>query len=128
MARQSQVIADQDCSGGAITPPTNVDINTSGVSNPAPQGVYQSYRYGNFTYTIPGLKAGASYTVRLHFAETYSTQPGQRTFNVSLNNQQVLNNFDIFAVAGGANKAVVEEFHAILGAGNSLLGELPFTI
>jgi hypothetical protein len=103
-------VADQDYLGGMTTPPTNVAINTSGVSNAAPQGIYQKNRYGDFTYSIPDLKAGASYTVRLHFAETYWTQPGQRTFNVSLNGEQVLSNFDILAAAGGANKAVVKQF------------------
>src|SRR6202022_4705131 len=85
-------------------------ITTSGVSNPAPQAVYQSNRYGNFTYTIPNLTPGASYTVRLHFAETYWTAAGSRPFNVSINGQQVLSGFDILATAGGANKAVIEQF------------------
>ena len=52
------------------------------MADPAPQAVYQSNRYGNFTYTIPGLTAGGSYTVRLHFAESYWTAAGKRTFNV----------------------------------------------
>src|SRR6202035_669482 len=39
---------------------------------------------------------------------TYWTAAGKRVFNVSINSQQVLTNFDIFA-AGGANKAVVEQ-------------------
>ena len=103
-------VADQDYHGGMTTPPTHVAINTSGVSNAAPQGIYQKNRYGDFTYSIPGLKAGASYTVRLHFAETYWTQPAQRIFNVSLNGEQVLSNFDILAASGGANKAVVKQF------------------
>ncbi len=93
------------------TSTTSNSIDTSGiVSNPAPQNVYQSERFGNFTYTIPDLIAGQSYTVRLHFAEIFWTQSGQRLFNVSINGQQVLSNFDIFAAAGGANKAVAEQF------------------
>ena len=46
------------------------------MSNPAPQAVYQSNRFGTFSYTDPGLTANASYTVRLHFAETYWTAAG----------------------------------------------------
>ena len=74
--------------------------------------MYQHNRYGNFTYTIPGLTAGASYTVRLDFAEEYWTAAGSRTFNVLINGTQVLTNFDIFATAGGEFKAVAESFTA----------------
>ena len=48
--------------------------------------------------------------MRLHFAEGFFTTSGSRVFNVALNAQNVLNNFDIAAAAGGANKAVVREF------------------
>jgi hypothetical protein len=103
--------ADADFTGGA-TAGTGTAINTSGVTNAAPQAVYQTNRYGNFSYTVPGLTAGASYTVRLHFAETYWTAAGQRTFNVSINGKQVLTNFDIVGAAGAADKAVAEQFTA----------------
>src|SRR5689334_6494918 len=63
----SPFVADTDFSGGSTASVSNT-ITTSGVTNPAPQAVYQSNRYGNFTYTIPGLTANGSYTVRLHFA------------------------------------------------------------
>ena len=33
-------------------------ITISGITNPAPQAVYQSERYGNSTYTLPNLTAG----------------------------------------------------------------------
>src|SRR5262249_22482812 len=91
---------------------TGATINTSGVTNPAPQSVYQSERYGNFTYAIPGLTAGGTYTVRLDFAELYWTSAGQRLFNVLINGSHVLTNFDIFAAAGGANIAVAKSFPA----------------
>ena len=68
-------VADEDYSGGATAYVTNA-ISTTGVTNPAPQSVYQHNRYGNFTYTIPGLTAGASYTVQLDFAEEYWTAAG----------------------------------------------------
>jgi Malectin domain len=104
-------VADTDFAGGtAVT--TTKTVDTSAATSPAPQAVYQSNRYGNFTYTVAGLTAGASYRVRLHFAETYWTAAGSRVFNVSINGQQVLANFDILATAGAANKAVVEQFTA----------------
>src|SRR6202012_544760 len=59
--------ADEDFTGGTATSVTNA-ISTTGVTNPAPQLVWQHNRFGNFTYTIPGLTAGASYNVRLDFA------------------------------------------------------------
>ena len=104
-------VADEDYTGGSTAAVTNA-ISTTGVTNPAPQSVYQHNRYGNFTYTIPGLTAGASYNVRLDFAEEYWTAAGSRTFNVLINGTQVLTNFDIFATAGGEYKAVAESFTA----------------
>ncbi|MGO8670283.1 MAG: malectin domain-containing carbohydrate-binding protein, partial [Capsulimonadaceae bacterium] len=102
-------LADTDYNGGAADVVTNT-ISTAGVSNPAPVAVYQSNRYGNFTYTIGSLTASTSYTVRLHFCETYFDAAGDRTFDVSINGTQVLTNFDIFATAGAENQAVVEQF------------------
>jgi len=106
---QGSFAADEDFAGGTESSSTKT-ISTTGVTNPAPEAVYQSQRFGNFTYTIPGLTAGTSYTVRLHFAEFYWTQAGQRVFNVKINGTQVLTNFDIIAAAGAADKAVVEQF------------------
>ncbi len=105
----SPFLADEDFNGGSTINHANT-INTSGVTNPAPAAVYQTARVGNFTYTIPGFAAGSSQTVRLHFAETFFTTAGSRTFNVSINGTQVLTNFDIFATAGAQNKAVIEQF------------------
>ncbi|HZR52160.1 MAG TPA: malectin domain-containing carbohydrate-binding protein [Streptosporangiaceae bacterium] len=101
--------ADEDFTGGATAAVTNA-ISTTGVTNPAPQSVYQHNRYGNFSYAIPGLTAGHAYTIRLHFAEEYWTTAGSRVFNVLIDGTQVLTNFDIFAAAGGEYKAVVSQF------------------
>ncbi|HEV3037345.1 MAG TPA: malectin domain-containing carbohydrate-binding protein [Candidatus Angelobacter sp.] len=103
-------IADVDFNGGGASSTTQV-MDTSAVTNPAPQAVYQSERFGNFTYTIPGFNPGAPYTVRLHFAEFFWSMAGQRVFNVLMNGTQVLTNFDIIAAAGVANKAIVEQFN-----------------
>lgn len=108
-AAAGSFVADTGFSGGNSYT-TNAAIDTSGVTGAAPQAVYQTERYGNFTYTLPNLSAGASYTVRLHFAELYWSSAGQRVFNVSINGTQALSNFDIVAAAGAANKAVIQTF------------------
>jgi flagellin-like hook-associated protein FlgL len=113
-------IVDTDFTGGTTSTSTKT-VTTTGVTNPAPQAVYQSYRYGNFRYAIPGLIANASYTVRLHFAEMYWKAAGKRTFNVSINGNQVLTKFDIFATAGGAAIAVVKQFNAIASTTGTIL-------
>jgi hypothetical protein len=102
-------VADTDFSGGT-TSSTTATIDLSAVANPAPIAVYQSERWGAFTYAIPGLTAGASYTVRLHFAEIYWTKAGQRLFNVAINGTKVLSNFDIVATTGASEKANVQQF------------------
>jgi hypothetical protein len=105
----SPYTADQYYSGGTARTVTNA-ITTTGVTNPAPQGVYQAERYGAVTYTLPSLTAGASYLVRLHFAELYWTATGKRKFNVAINNTTVLSSYDIYAATGARYKAIVREF------------------
>src|SRR5208283_4724171 len=104
-------VADSDYAGGN-TYSTTASINTANVASPAPVAVYQSERYGNFTYVIPNLAAGSAYTVRLHFAEIYWSAAGERLFNVLINGVQVLTNFDIFTAAGGQNIAYIQQFTA----------------
>jgi hypothetical protein len=127
-----------DSGGGAASPyqadaffnggqagSTSSAINLSGVTNPAPQAVYQSWRTGSkkspgFSYLLPGLNAGATYTVRLHFAEGSVNKSGLRRFNVTINGAEVLTNFDVFATAGGKNKALAQSFTAIANASGQL--------
>jgi Malectin domain len=104
-------ISDVDFAGGSILSHKNV-IDLSGVTNAAPMAVYQDARQGNFTYTFAGFVPGSSHTVRLHFAETFFSTVGSRTFNISINGTQVMTNFDIFAAAGAKNKVVIQELTA----------------
>jgi Malectin domain len=98
-------IADTDFSGGTVSRGTTATIDTTHVTNPAPQSVYQHGRINNFSYVLPNLTPGGAYTVRLHFAEYAWSSAGARKFNVSINGTQVLSNFDIFVTAGGKNIA-----------------------
>jgi beta-glucanase (GH16 family) len=113
-------VADEDFSAGTESS-TTATISLSKVTNPAPEGVYQSQRFGNFTYTLPGFAAGSTYLVRLHFDEFYWTAAGKREFNVLINGTQVLTDFDIFATAGGEDIAVVEQFNAVANASGQIV-------
>jgi hypothetical protein len=58
----------------------------------------------------------APYTVRLHFLEPDGLPSGARVFTVTLQDQTVLEHFDIATAAGGAGRAVIKEFrHIIIG-------------
>ena len=103
-------MADADFSGGHVTTVSNaIDVSAA---HAAPAPVYQSERWGPCTYTLPAA-VGKTYLVRLHFAETVFHAAGQRQFSVDINGQRVLTDFDVFAEAGGQNKAVVKDFPAI---------------
>jgi hypothetical protein len=53
------------------------------------------------------------YTVRLFFAETEENEIDRRLFNVSIQGQQVLQEFNILKEAGSLNRLVVKEFKGI---------------
>ena len=115
--------ADQFFSGGTVYKTGNSITGTQ-----APK-VYQSERYGgasSFQYNIP--VANGAYSVNLDFAETYVTGPGQRLFGASINGTQVLSNFDIYATAGGMNRAVVKTFTASVTNGTLNITFIPGSI
>jgi endo-1,4-beta-xylanase len=104
--------ADRFFSGGNTFSTTNV-IDTSQITGTVPpQAVFQTERYGEFTYTIPGFTAGRAVSVTLYFQESFWSAPRQRTFSVAINGASVLTGFDIFAAAGGANRAIARTFNA----------------
>jgi len=110
--------------GQAASTATAIDV--SGVSNPAPQAVYQTWREvskktPSFTYSFTNLVAGGAYTVRLHFSENELRRVGARRFNVSINGNQVLTNFDVFAVTGAQFKATVQIFAATADNGGRIV-------
>ncbi|KAJ9670289.1 hypothetical protein PVL29_026684 [Vitis rotundifolia] len=68
--------------------------------------IYQSARLGNFSYRFENLHPG-DYFVDLHFVEIINTDgpKGMRVFNVFVQEEKVLSDFDIFSIVG-ANKPV----------------------
>ncbi|CAK9156008.1 unnamed protein product [Ilex paraguariensis] len=66
--------------------------------------IYQSARLGNFSYRFQNLLPG-DYFIDLHFVEIINTNgpKGMRAFNVFIQDEKVLSDFDIFSIVG-ANK------------------------
>ncbi|MDH7598836.1 MAG: malectin domain-containing carbohydrate-binding protein [Sedimentisphaerales bacterium] len=75
--------------------------------------VYQYERYSmeSYIFNVPN----GTYTVRLHFAETYEGigGPGERVFSVSIQGQMVLKDLDLYKTCGGAYKALVKEYKGV---------------
>jgi len=108
----SPFVADEDYSSAGNEFSSTATISLAGQTHVAPMAVYQDVRWNSsFTYTLPGLTAGESYVVYLHFVELSFTAAGDRIFNVAINGSSVLSNFDIYAHVG-ENAALVEQFIA----------------
>lgn len=85
------------------------DAERANVTNTTNDLLYQSFRKGDFDYSIP--VPNGTYTVKLHFAEFSQRLLWKRYFNVYIEkNQGVLKNYEIAGKAGGVNKAIVETF------------------
>ncbi|MGH8071286.1 MAG: malectin domain-containing carbohydrate-binding protein [Candidatus Entotheonellia bacterium] len=74
------------------------DTKSVAIAGTADDRLYQSWRYGNFSYAFP--MANGDYLVTLKFAENLWSQVGQRVFNVSMEGKVVLSKLDVFAKAG----------------------------
>jgi len=60
--------------------------------------LYQSERFGNFSYGIP--VSNGNYMVTLKFAEIYWNAAGKRVFDVKIEGKEVVSNLDLFAQVG----------------------------
>ncbi|KAL1569701.1 Kinesin-like protein KIN-14R [Salvia divinorum] len=63
--------------------------------------IYQSARLGNFSYCFKNLQTG-DYFIDLHFSEiiNFNGPKGMRVFNVFLQDEKILSEFDIFSIVG----------------------------
>ena len=61
---------------------------------------------------VPTQQTGIMYEVTLYFVEIYgpAARTGARVFDVSIDGQLVLDNFDVFAAAGAINRGIAETF------------------
>jgi hypothetical protein len=95
--------ADANFTGGGSVSSANAVTGTPAAA------LYQTAHWGpnsgtplTYQFSVPN----GSYTINLKFDENVFTTAGQRVFNVVVNGQTVLPNFDIFARAGALFQAV----------------------
>ncbi|QNF31329.1 DNRLRE domain-containing protein (plasmid) [Adhaeribacter swui] len=89
---------------------TSITTSTAAIANTQDDKLYQTTRKaevtgGRFAYAVP--VSNGTYTVKLHLVELAFTASGRRKFNVSAEGISWLTNYDIYAAAGGAKKAIV---------------------
>jgi len=88
--------ADENFTGGtAFDTPDPI----AGTSDDA---IYQSERWGNFTYNIPIVNG--TYDVLLQFAEIYQTTDNGRVFDVQIEGTTVVDDIDLHALVGHDTK------------------------
>ena len=84
-----------------------VNANGNGaIAGTTEDDLFASHRTGNFSYSMP-IRNG-TYRVKFLFADPTYSQPGQRTFDVFAERRLILDDFDVAAVAGDANTAVIK--------------------
>ncbi len=102
---------DQDPISATDTIFTNSGtVDLAGIASPMTEDVYRRERYGQQTFPVTGLGAGASYRVEISMMEAAYTDTG-RTFSISINgtNPANMQNIDIFAATGATFKPLVRE-------------------
>jgi hypothetical protein len=82
------------------------------ISNTADPGLFKQQMWGQPgpIGTWRGLTPG-KITVTLYLADSYQNAAGRRLFDIAINGETVARELDIFARAGGKNRALVETFN-----------------
>ena len=104
--------ADQYFTGGKTFSTNNAIAGTD--EDP----LYKTERYGDVTYAIP--VTDGTYRVVLHFAEIFATSDGARLFDVAIEGDQVLDDYDIHAKVGH-DVATTEEFVTTVDDGEATI-------
>jgi len=91
---------------------------TAAIANTNLPALYQKESWSTGTLQYQFNVPTGVFNVKLHFAEFYLTQRGQRVFNIVINGTTVYPNFDIAGLTG-ANTALDETF--VVSAGNGVI-------
>jgi hypothetical protein len=93
---------------GFDNPEGVVDRGDIAIANTKDPALYRTEHYSMNTFSIK--VPNGRYTVKLHFAETYTAEvnaPGERVFTINVAGHE-LKDFDVVAKAGGTLRAYVE--------------------
>ncbi|MDQ3815963.1 MAG: malectin domain-containing carbohydrate-binding protein [Armatimonadota bacterium] len=96
--------------------------NNLPIENTDEPNLYREQLFGppGEVLTLRGLAPG-TVKVELFLAENYQTEAGKRLFDVALNGQTVLKDFDIFRESGGKGRALIKSFEAFIVEGSLTL-------
>lgn len=110
----SQFLTNSSTNTAASSTTSSIDLNDPSVPVGTPESIFQTERFdfiggGEMGWAFP--VANGDYTVRLYFSENFEfTQGiGLRVFDVEIENQLVLDDYDVFADVGGFT-GVVQSF------------------
>lgn len=103
---------DYGFDGGSVVS-TSHSIATAGLSDPAPESVYQSQRSrsSDLKYRWTSKLRGLTYRVRLHLAELVHASAGARVFDIVVSGveSQTISDVDVYSLAGGRYAGVIVE-------------------
>lgn len=92
---------------------------TSTVQAKTDAEIYKTERWNNYlAYAIP-VESGKKYKLTLKFAEIFFGTSGSRLFDVSVEGKLLLDNFDVFAEAGGKN--IAKDTSIVVTASDNLI-------
>ena len=88
---------------------TSGDVNgtastTSGIDGTTEDALFQSQRYGNYTFELPVI--AGDYNVTLYLAEEYADMAGIRVMAATAEGAVILNNVDLYDAHNGRLKAL----------------------
>ncbi|KAF5948728.1 hypothetical protein HYC85_014685 [Camellia sinensis] len=106
---------EDSCFNGGDTIRTDTKIGDGGL------GLYQTARFGNFSYQLKTMESG-NYIVDLHLAEIVFTDgpPGMRVFDVYIQEQKAVSCMDIFARVGANKPLVIGDLKAFVSGDDCL--------
>ncbi|KAJ1299133.1 hypothetical protein BS78_01G508300 [Paspalum vaginatum] len=112
-----RVSGDSFFEGGDV-----METNESIVEGGDCPSIYQSARYGTFSYKVDGLAPG-EYFLDLHFAEIlYTSGPkGISLFDVLVQDEKILSQLDVYAVVGGNRPLQVRDIRVTVEMNGAIM-------
>jgi hypothetical protein len=95
-----------------VVPPSAETEPERKIAGTEDEQLYRTIHYGapeNFGYLFSGLRAGKA-RVTLRFVEAFQNAPGVRVFDVAINGETTLKDFDVYTRAGGKDIACDTSF------------------